>query len=1102
VRYFRIPSFTGIEAHRDDADRGSLCVVEGCVPKSSGGIRSAPVWDEIGRIDVSTSTNINQLYGIDELNGNSFLFVSRGNKIHDMVIMSQENTEVGTLGDSYTVASSTPYTADEAPLTPIGNRLYSIGDGSADSTFLGLGPVDNPNFQVKPDLDIYKQEFENFPKCKFFVQGPKKTIFGAGNPDKPLTIYISEPAGITTPHRDSIYSEQLSSVDIIGSNANYITALTSRGDQIVVHTDKGCHLLFAPKPDQAETGYRVEQAPATNFSASVGIQVVGGESGTQPYWLAFDGQLYKDESVARGAEDFKTYSDPSQVSWKAKGVWDRQHPTDLSNSFATYSASAGMYWAYTQDKFFLDRFKNSPPIEPFGLVFHLDEFVAPSTPEGLAYQFVQSAPKEPTELTGAVTTKDNPAEPTGLTITDVLYDAPSEVTITQLDFIPDAPSVVTEIIVYVIPDAPSVVTNVTTDLLPDAPSVITHVEAILMPDAPSVPTNANTVLLPDAPSVPTITVATLSPDAPSVPTNAVFSLLPDAPSEPTNLQYSLDAGTTPTPKPAHPVEVGNLSFTLVPDAPSVPTGLQGNITAVEPGDETNEPGVPTGLQGNITYIEPGDETNAPSVPTGLQGNITAVDAPGVPTGLQGSITAVDAPSVPTQLQLTNVVPDAPSIPYELTGVNDSIFRPSEPTDLNKKLYEDKPFFPWGLSYDVEYTKTKLSTPQYVVRVTNSEISVQLDPVPYASFYEINFSPDSEGFQFIIIRANGSLSHTFNEHLGSSLMHGQDYFVRVLAMGEGEYTDSEYSDWSTHRLSGEVDPFVVKMWISSLDDLPSEPSLGETVMYSNGDVKTLYVFDKTEGTESGYKWFSFPFSESQYGTEFPSVPTSLQHVSTQYSISDKPSNPRGLSGEIVIEKPSYPNSLAYEVFPDAPSEPYNATSETTYSPVMLSTPSVNDNYFTEAQLSFDISPVTNGYQYRSRLTKRSDFWRKDFSNSILRVHPIGNYMVTKNGVWWDMDDIVVDYEGLEPNTRYVFEAWALGDGKDFLDSYISSDGGKTDLAPPSNPTNLQYTYTIEWGDAPSHPTDLQYSFEFVSGDPPSHPTGLNVPYQATIPGYGR
>ena len=363
MRFFRIPSFTGIEAHRDDADRGSLRMVEGCLPHGPGGLRSGPVWKKIGDVSKYSTTETNYVTATDDGQGNSILFVSRNCKVHDLAVISEENTKIDSFGDTYDVAipEGSLYSSKDANLTPIGNRIYAVGDGSHEAMFVGKGPENIVlKSGVAPDEDLYEQEWSRFPKCQYFVQGPKKTIFASGNPDRPLTVYISEPAGITAPFRDTPYSSedttynvgQLSTVEILGSNASKITALSTRGDQVVVHTDKGCHLLYAPASDQASTGYRVEQAPATNFSAAVNSKVVSRASGALTYWVGHDGQVYKDEAASRGSEDLRSRADEDQANWKSKGVWEHEHPTDLSNSFAAYSPQSGDYLLFLESEEF------------------------------------------------------------------------------------------------------------------------------------------------------------------------------------------------------------------------------------------------------------------------------------------------------------------------------------------------------------------------------------------------------------------------------------------------------------------------------------------------------------------------------------------------------------------------------------------------------------------------------------------------------------------------------------------------------------------------------------------------------------------------------
>jgi hypothetical protein len=375
VRFFRIPGFTGIEAHRDDADRGSLRVVEGCLPHGPGGLRSGPVWKKVGEVSSFSKSVVNQVSANDDGQGNSLVLVSRNCEIRDMVLISNENTDITSFGESYDVAlpEGSLYSLENATISSVGNRLYAVGDGSQEAMYIGKGPAQADSFEVYPDETLYKQEWSRFPKCKYYARGPKGSLFASGNPDKPLTVYISEPPGLTASIKDSPYSTEdsvynsgrLSTVEILGSDASKITALSTRGDQVVVHTDKGSYLLYAPSGDQASTGYRVEQAPATNFSAAINQQVVSGESGTQTFWVGHDGQIYKDEAASRGSADLRSKADEDQANWKSKGVWEHERPVDLSNSFATFEAQTGNYIFFFEEKNY--DLVAAPPLKPLSL---------------------------------------------------------------------------------------------------------------------------------------------------------------------------------------------------------------------------------------------------------------------------------------------------------------------------------------------------------------------------------------------------------------------------------------------------------------------------------------------------------------------------------------------------------------------------------------------------------------------------------------------------------------------------------------------------------------------------------------------------------------
>ena len=151
MRFFRIPSFAGIEAHRDDADRGSLRLVEGCLPHGPGGLRSGPVWNKIGDVQYVADGDQNKISSADDGLGNSIVFVSRQNEVHDIALLTTEHTELEsfTEQEEFTFEDPSLYTAGPANITPIGNKLYAVGDGSNESIFVGKRPDDT--FEVFPD---------------------------------------------------------------------------------------------------------------------------------------------------------------------------------------------------------------------------------------------------------------------------------------------------------------------------------------------------------------------------------------------------------------------------------------------------------------------------------------------------------------------------------------------------------------------------------------------------------------------------------------------------------------------------------------------------------------------------------------------------------------------------------------------------------------------------------------------------------------------------------------------------------------------------------------------------------------------------------------
>ena len=198
-------------------------------------------------------------------------------------------------------------------------------------------------FRIAEPNDIYKLETTPFPNCSIFVLGLKKSIYAAGNPDEPLTIYISEPTDVEDPFKEGIYSTQMSKVEILATNATKVTALSTYQNYVVVHTDAGVVLLYATETTQASTGHRVEQISAAANSGAINPNCCAGSAIIQPYYLGVDGQVYKDSSARRGPDNKPSYSDVEQVTAKAKGLWDKTVDGDFDGSFSTYETFSGIY---------------------------------------------------------------------------------------------------------------------------------------------------------------------------------------------------------------------------------------------------------------------------------------------------------------------------------------------------------------------------------------------------------------------------------------------------------------------------------------------------------------------------------------------------------------------------------------------------------------------------------------------------------------------------------------------------------------------------------------------------------------------------------------
>jgi hypothetical protein len=791
----------------------------------------------------------NELTASDDGNGNSALFVSRMGEVHDMMLSTAEHVEVSFFVSTYSVVDPLDiYRNERAVISPVGNRLFSFGDGDGEAVFIGKGPP-AAEASVFPDESLYSYEWSRFPDCKFFVQGPKKTIFASGNPAKPLTIYISEPAGKTSPYRDTPYSTSdtnenagsMSTVDILGSNASVITALSTRGDQVVVHTDKGCHVLYAPSSDQAETGYRVEQAPATNFSAAVNPQVVGGESGTMSYWLGHDGQVYKDESATRGAEDKKSQADPDQASWKAKGLWEKELPIDLREAFATYDPQSGMYWFYVISPEYLKSIENDIPSvvsrldarpEIPGLVTNFEVVTVP----GVVADFAANP-----ELAGAV--GNFAALPDIAGLIDNL-DAVPEMPGTTSDFsaTPALPGNVSDF--DALPELPGVVSNFVTEM---KPGVVSNLDAT--PELPGIVSNFNAVSgtvgvvsnLDATPELPGI-VSTFNVVSETVGVVSNLDAKPELPGLVSNLSTEARPGEVSNfdAKPALPGQVS--SFNTAPDSVGVVSTLDAKPAL---------PGLVTNFAIPVELIPPeivvGNSDDPPDEISFFY-SATEFDKEFVNPGAEHDL-YITRLQVSENADFSNPFVNSTGFSNLLINVNiGTTYHFRARFESSSSKYFDSE---WA---EISFTKEKswLANPDNLTVTFNPnmgntdstrEFTVRVDEVPNATSYvrEVSTTEDFSGF-VQTVEGDSNVAVFINQ------MSSTTYWARVKAKADN-YFDSEWSEvvsYTTESLDQLDAPVISAVQVPAIND-----SDKESIKVSYTEVPMAEVYTVQRSTSSDF-----------------------------------------------------------------------------------------------------------------------------------------------------------------------------------------------------------------------------------------------------------
>lgn len=267
---------------------------------------------------------------------------------------------------------STAVTSDSANPAQTGYsvRLLGYDDDGGQSFPRAIGPktlfnkgaglvVYNPTTQaldpfIAAPEDVYELAREDFPLCRSWTVGPDFRLYGAVNGEFPLRVFVSEPPNKRDQEYTGIDSSKLSIVDILYPEATRITALSTAGPNIVVHTDAGVVVLETPGPGQDPvTGMRTRQFPSPANAGAPNPNCVAHDARNFPIYFGRDKRLYREEAARRGnygeptdrAREDEAYKSDFGISeaftWEssiAKGFEDK--------SFCLYDQDSALFFIF------------------------------------------------------------------------------------------------------------------------------------------------------------------------------------------------------------------------------------------------------------------------------------------------------------------------------------------------------------------------------------------------------------------------------------------------------------------------------------------------------------------------------------------------------------------------------------------------------------------------------------------------------------------------------------------------------------------------------------------------------------------------------------
>lgn len=332
MRLFHMRRFAGIETKYDpaDQDRGTLRRADSILVAPVGTLSRGPRWHVLHGGSSMASLLSSAVAGLAD--GVHFLTIRSA--AGWTLLVAWDRAPAVPVGIWHVSGSITGL--ETAPLTvslePVGEGMQAgrqwFGRWIGERLFLGNG-LDRNLCWAENTLRLLGAEFhqthdrENpaaheFPPCTCFTQDTAGRIFAAGNQERPLRIWISDPASRNFPVNEGVRYVDRSSVEVFCEGAR-ITSIAMHGARLIAHLgDRGAVAVTVGY--DADTGFNASQVPMIVGAGAANPNCTHDTKGLGVF-LGSDGEIY--ENVVRpGREHMQR--DGQIITNKASGDWNVQ----------------------------------------------------------------------------------------------------------------------------------------------------------------------------------------------------------------------------------------------------------------------------------------------------------------------------------------------------------------------------------------------------------------------------------------------------------------------------------------------------------------------------------------------------------------------------------------------------------------------------------------------------------------------------------------------------------------------------------------------------------------------------------------------------------